>query len=291
MAFRLLIQTLSFLPLGVLYALMHTLVYPLAYYVIRYRRKVVQRNLRIAFPEKSEQERRTIEKQFYHWFCDMIAEVIYGYRATDEQMRERVVFHGQDETAELMLQHHGGFYILGHLGCWEWVADVAKRFKPRDAFESYFVYLRLKNESADEMMKVLRRKRGGDVIEMHPLLKRMVALRHEAKTPVYCMLADQNPSPQNLRYFTDMFGVQIPFQNGTETLAKKFDYPVFYVYITMPSRGHYEVWLETLAADPQATEEGEIMRRYVRRLEENIRQQPHIWLWTHNRFKYAKHVE
>ena len=48
------------------------------YYVVRYRRKLVEKNLRLSFPEKSEAERKQIARDFYHQFCDTIVETIYG---------------------------------------------------------------------------------------------------------------------------------------------------------------------------------------------------------------------
>ena len=70
---------------------MQALVYPLIYYVIRYRRKVVRRNIEASFPDKSITERRQLEKHFYHQFADLFAEIVHGYRASEEDMRERIV--------------------------------------------------------------------------------------------------------------------------------------------------------------------------------------------------------
>ena len=55
---------LSRLPLRVQYALADGVLYPLLYYVARYRRGVVEKNLRLSFPDKTEAERRQIAKGF-----------------------------------------------------------------------------------------------------------------------------------------------------------------------------------------------------------------------------------
>lgn len=55
----------AFLPMSVLYVLSDIL-YVLIYWVIRYRIKVVRRNLEASFPEKSEIELRRLERAFYH---------------------------------------------------------------------------------------------------------------------------------------------------------------------------------------------------------------------------------
>ena len=48
----------------------------LAYYLMGYRKKVVLNNLLIAFPEKTEQERIKIAKQFYKNLIDTFIETI-----------------------------------------------------------------------------------------------------------------------------------------------------------------------------------------------------------------------
>ena len=81
--------TISMLPFGVLYLLSDT-IYFLVYNVVGYRRKVVKKNLSSSFPEKSEQELRTIEKQFYHWFCDYMVETIKLLSISNEKLLEHI---------------------------------------------------------------------------------------------------------------------------------------------------------------------------------------------------------
>ena len=70
-----LFYTLSLLPFRILYG-MADIGYVLLYYIIRYRRGVVRKNLVTAFPEKSINDIKTIERKFYHWFCDYFLEAI-----------------------------------------------------------------------------------------------------------------------------------------------------------------------------------------------------------------------
>ena len=79
---------LSLLPLRVLY-LFSDAIYVLVYYVIGYRRKVVLDNLAIAFPEKSETERKRIAKRFYRNFIDTFIETIKLITASKEFILKR----------------------------------------------------------------------------------------------------------------------------------------------------------------------------------------------------------
>lgn len=280
-----LISILSRLPLQALYGLTNGIFFPLAYYVVRYRRKVVNKNLQLCFPEMDAKQRRLLGKRFYHWFADLIAEIIYGYRISDEELAQRVIFHGLAEREEEIKTHGGAMIMLGHIGCWEWIADVAHRFHDKD-IQTYFIYHALRNESTDKAMLHLREKRGGQLIEMRPLLRRMIALREEGGTHVYCMLADQKPSRKSMQYHTLFFGHEVPFLTGTERLAARWDYPVYFARITMPKRGYYEIYFETLSSTPGQETAGAITDAFAHRVEDNIKAQPEIWLWTHNRFKY-----
>ena len=106
------------------YALADGLIYPLMYYVVRYRRKIVAMNLSKAFPDKTEAERKQIAKGFYRQFCHTIVESLYGFRMTDEEMRQHVVFEGMDEVNRLIDAAGGGIFMLAHFGNWEWMASI-----------------------------------------------------------------------------------------------------------------------------------------------------------------------
>ena len=280
------IRILSVLPLRVLYAIASFVLYPLLYYVVHYRRSMVMSNIRYCFPEKSEAACKQMARQFYHHFADLCVEIIHAYRMSVEELRERVVFEGLDEAQAAFLQQKGGVFMLGHMGCWEWMADVAKRVD-RNRIHTNVIYLKLDNKSADCIMMQIREKRGCTPIEMHKLLREAVRLRKESsKAEVYCMLADQKPSWRSLQFYTDFFGHNTPFLTGSEKIARKFAYPVYYADITMPSRGHYNIRLLPITTNAQCCEEGFVSREYVKLLEANIIKQPSIWLWSHNRFKW-----
>ena len=61
----LLIRIFSLLPLSVLYGLADEVLYPLIRYVVRYRLKIVRKNIRMSFPEKTEKEQNAIINAFY----------------------------------------------------------------------------------------------------------------------------------------------------------------------------------------------------------------------------------
>lgn len=283
-----LIRILSRLPLPLLYFVADALVYPLMYHVVRYRRAVVAKNLRMSFPEKSAKQRRDLERQFYRRFASTIMEIIYGYRISDEEMRERFVFENVELVEELAHKNKGVFFMLGHLGNWEWIADIGKRYTDT-SIKEYNVYRQQKSPSADQAMLALRLKRGGGgCIEKKQLLRQLVAMRHADDPITIGLISDQKPSPRNAHVWTTFLNQETAFLDGGEVLARKFGYAVTYVHVESPKRGYYRARFEVITDNPAATNPTEITLAYARLLEQNILESPELWLWTHNRWKWSR---
>ena len=284
---RFLIRIFSLLPLCVLYMISDVILYPIVYYIARYRLKVVRKNLRNSFPDKSHDELKNIEKKFYHHFADLIVEVVYGYRVGDEEMRERVVFENVDLVEDLASKTHGVIAYLGHMGNWEWLVDLNKRFVNPSMVE-YNVYRQLKNPASDKMMLELRSKRGGECIEKNQLLRKLVMLRRADHPFVIGMLSDQKPSKRSSYAWTQFLNQETAFLDGSEVLAHKFGFSAVYAHIWSTKRGYYRIRFEQITDDPSTMQPEEMTKRYAELLEQNICAHPEQWLWTHNRWKWGR---
>ena len=283
----LIISIFSLLPLSALYRLADYFIYPLLRYIVRYRLQLVHKNIRLSFPHKSAQEQAQIVDDFYHNFSSIIVEIIYGYRASDEEMRQRVVFENMELLEDLAHRKHGVIAYLGHICNWEWIADVGKQFDDPTMVE-HNVYRQLKNPRANRAMLLLRGKRGGECVEKNQLLRKLVQLRHVQYPYVVGLIADQKPSPRNAHVWTTFLNQDTAFLDGGETLARKFDLGVVYAHIYSPQRGHYRIHFELITDNPNSMPQDSITLTYARLIEDNIRQYPHSWLWTHNRWKWGR---
>ena len=277
---------LSRLPLGVHYWLADWILFPLLYYVARYRRKTVDKNLRNAFPEKSEQERRQIARAFYHNFCDVMVETVYGYHCPADEMKQRVEIIGMDEANKLIDAAGGGIFMLAHMGNWEWQASVQQWLSP--GVTELNVYRQLKNQRFDALMLAIRARRGGQCVEKKQLLRTMVQYRAQLRPFTVGLICDQKPRPEVTRTWLTFLNQETGFLDGGEVLAKKFNIPVFYGHMARVSRGQYRSEVRLLSAAPLDTKEGEITTAFAKALEQNIGEQPHLWLWSHNRWKWKR---
>ncbi len=91
---------LALLPFPVLY-LFSDVFYLIMAHIVKYRHKVIGKNLRNSFPEKTDAELRRIEQGFYHWFCDYVVETFKLMTMSREQLMERMTFTGTEELNRL----------------------------------------------------------------------------------------------------------------------------------------------------------------------------------------------
>lgn len=283
--FYALIWTISWLPMRVLYVL-SDLMFPLIYHVARYRRKVVRRNLVNAFPDYSSKQITETEKKFYHYFCDLMVEIIRQLHAPKKEMKKRMAFENLDLLVKHAEQGKSVMIMMGHYGNWEW--NVAFSLFMPEWIQSSPIYQRLKNKQFDNLMLGLRSRYGAINIERNNLIRNILDMREKGVTGVFGMISDQSPKARHIRYRMQFLNQDTPVFLGTEQLAKKYNYPVYYLEVKRLKRGYYHGNFIPVSTDPEITEEYEITKKFMRMLEESIKERPELWLWTHNRWKHSK---
>jgi KDO2-lipid IV(A) lauroyltransferase len=281
--FYALLYLLTLLPLRVLY-MVSDLLFPLIYHVVRYRRKVVRSNLINSFPDKSKREIISIERKFYHYFCDVFIEAMYRINMSPQEVSRRITFENVELIEKIYAENKSAMLMMAHYGNWEWVSALSLHL-PKES-PLYGVYKRLTNADFDSMTYRLRLKYNMGNIEMRDLFKTMLQMGKAGEKGVFAMVSDQSPRKDSIRFSMMFMNQPTPVIVGTEVLARKFDYPVLILSITRPKRGYYHCKVEMLSASPKDEPEFSISEKYMRRLETDINQNPELWLWTHKRWKY-----
>ena len=283
---KVLVFILSKLPLRLHYWFSSWLLYPLIYYIVRYRRRIVELNIEHSFPNLSVCQRRTIVKAFYKQLTDMFVEDIYGYSASEEELLARVHFTNPDLVALLARQTGGCLMLLGHVGNWQWLCQIAKRLKPYGV-NTTFVYATQHNKSVNNLLLAMRSKSGGTVTPTSRLLRSMLEYDRQSLATAYGMLIDQKPRPEqeHLSYQNIFLHQPTKWQTGSDSLARRFSYGAVYAHISRPQRGYYVIDFRLITDDSQKEPENAITERFATLLEENIHQQPELWLWSHNRWR------
>lgn len=278
--YYLIVKPLSLMPMWILHRLADVL-YLLTYYIFGYRKKVVNANLKKAFPEKTHQERSVLAKGFYKNFCDVIIESIKLFSISEKELSKRMILHDLDN---LLPYYNEGKSIIGmisHVSNWEWMVISDTVMKHR----SLGIMTPLTNPFIYKKVVDSRTRFGCRAIPKSKIAK---VIAEEKEPTVYFFATDQSPHRAKSAYWADFFGIETAVQYGAEKFAKQYDYPVFHFRIRRIKRGYYEVHNSLLEANPQKADYGSILERYNMELEQHIRENPSDWLWTHRRWKHQK---
>lgn len=272
---------LSLLPLRVHYVISDGL-YLLLYLVIGYRRKVVRQNLTTAFPEKSADEIRHIERDFYHFFCDYIAESVKLMTISPENLRRRIVFKGTELIDEVVESGQSCAVYLGHYGNWEWVTSLPLWVTSKAQCGQ--IYHPIENPEFDRLFLRLRQRLGAVCIPMQDTLRRILEFRRDNQPVVIGYISDQKPHWVNIHHWVDFLHHDTPVLTGTERIAKKVNHAVFYLDVRRLRRGYYEAEFRLITRTPQQQPDYALTDAYFSLLEQSIQRDPAFWLWSHNRW-------
>lgn len=273
---------MQFLPLSFHY-LVSDLFYFLVYHVAGYRKKVVEENLAKSFPEKTEKERKTIERKFYRNFADLFIETLYFTHTPYRKMEKRLTLENIELVEQLLSEGKNVILLSGHLGNWEFF----QLFKIKLDAQKFFVYKRLGNKTFDQYYKQIRSKTG-IALEMSETFRTLYSYYREGKKYSALFISDQRPWRDYLKHWVTFMNQDTPVLTGTERIAKKTNAAVVYTEITSVKRGYQRFRFELIARDANAMPEFEITHTFMQKLEQSIRKYPDQYFWTHKRWKYKR---
>lgn len=279
------VNLISKLPFRVLYGISDFL-FLFIYYVVGYRKKVVRLNLQNSFPEKTIEERKKIERDFYRHFCDLILEGIKLQSISREEMAQRMRYIDYEPVVAHYAEGRSVMLLTSHFGNWEWLSSFSMHL-PKDK-PVYQVYKQQKDRVADRIVGKLRTRFGAENIEMRSLYRSLVQMKREGKLGMFGMISDQSPGLDSIHYWTEFLNQDTAMIDGTERIARKFNYPVYYGEVEKIERGRYTCTLIPICTNPSDSSEHEITEKYARLLEKTIQKQPPYWLWSHKRWKHKK---
>ena len=261
--------------------------YFLVYHLLHYRRKVVRQNLLRSFPEKDENEIKSIERRFYHNLCDMFVEAPKMLRMKSNGYQNRITYTNLELVQGLFEQGKNVFYALPHSGNWEWFGKMIPQLTPHKGLA---VYKMVKNPVFERVMLYLRTcDTDLEMMESKTVMRRLLELGDSCNAVL--MMADQSAHGSATDYWTEFLHQDTCWFTGIERLAKKMDYAIVFVDMRRNGRGRYEVSFELITDTPKAMNNGEIMERYVRCVERFIQDNPDNWLWSHRRWKHTRKAE
>jgi Kdo2-lipid IVA lauroyltransferase/acyltransferase len=276
----LILQLIAMLPLPVLYFFSDALYY-LLYYIVAYRRKVVRENLVRSFPEKGSTDILHIEKAFYRHFADLLVENIKMLRLSKEQMNLRMKLVNPELIEKYRDQGRSIVAVGGHYNNWEWTLGIVQHLK----YKTIGIYKPLNNKKMDGLINKSRTKFGSEMVSLKDVVRVLIKYRHENTKTFNVFVADQSPIWREVQYWTTFMNQLSAVYLGPEKLARQFNMVVLYGKVSKRSRGMYEIEFIPIEENAPDTREHEITEKFFRLLEDQIREAPEYWLWSHRRWK------
>jgi len=257
----------------------------LAYALAGDLRRTGATNLRLAFPEKSDDERAQLLRECF----DSLGRLLgffsqFSSRSLDE-LKQLMEVQGL-ENLEAAKACRGNRLILytGHLGAWELTSFGLSLVN----HPFTFLVRRIDNPRIEEMVDRVRKRFGNDTIDKLSAARSMLKILRAGRTPLG-LLPDLNTLDDEA-IFVDFFGVPAATTFVVAKLAVRMKTPLVPVFAPWSEeKGKYLLIVEPpIPADCTGDEEVDVRvltSKLTQRIENQIRQYPGQWLWIHKRWK------
>lgn len=270
---------LSLLPFRVLYLLSDFVAFLLGS-VFHYRKAVLDKNLSIAYPDKSTAEKEKIKKEFYRNFTDNFIELIKLISISKKELNKRFtanyeVYNNLYDTG-ISVQAH-----LGHFFNWE-MANLAYALNFK--YPLLVVYMPVTNKQFDRLLYYIRGRFGSKLISAAHFREQF----KKYSDGQYCLalVGDQSPAGPDGGFWVPFFNKPTPIVKGPEKGAVINNTAIILTTITKVKRGYYHSDSFLYTTTPRDLPEGEITKSMLRFIEEELRKNPSNYLWSHNRWKH-----
>jgi KDO2-lipid IV(A) lauroyltransferase len=251
--------------------------------VIRLRGRVVEENLRLAFPELSDDQRRRLAWRMWEHLFLMVIEIAHAPRKVhDTTWRRYIRFSNQREMMRTLFADRPRVIVSGHFGNFELAGYTFGLF----GFETYSVARPLDNRFLDRFVRGFRTARGQHILPKNGSSGEIAELLDRRGT--LSVLADQHAGPKGC--WVDFFGRPASTHKAIALFALSNDAPLLVGISRRLGRPlQYEMGNDS-AVDPRtlsAADRGvkELTQWFTRCLELAIRSAPEQYWWVHRRWK------
>lgn len=280
-----LLWLISILPFRIFYMLSDAICF-LVYRIIGYRKKVVRKNLELAFPDKKEEELDLIEARFYRHMVDLFMEMIKSMSISKKQLLKRMNYENLELIAKYEKEGRSIMLLTGHYASYEWLTSIGYFTKHK----SYAIYAPLSNKYFDRLVKRIRSRHNAYLISRYHTVNTIKKHQKEGELALYGFANDQSPQPHKAHYWRPFMGVTVPVFTNAERLAKDMEMVVVYIQTEKIKRGHYRATFKLVTDAPRDYPDYKITDIYTEMLEAQIKKDPAYYLWTHNRFKHKDKI-
>ena len=270
----------SLLPIQILY-LISKIIRFIVYDILCYREKVVIDNIQNTFIEKSQTEVIKLKNNFYDYFFELIVEIIKLLSISKDELNKRFTFSNINVIKQALKQNKSVIVVVGHYGNWEWALRSASNLIDTKIIG---VYKRINNTIFEWLLLKIRSNTNVLPVEIKSLPRELV---NNNEKKIYAMVADQSPTLEQSNVRINFLNRDTLVYTGVEKISKKYNMPVFYLNIKLISKGYYESTFEEINSKNINGKKLEITKEFFSKLENQIKSEPRLWLWSHKRWKHT----
>ena len=253
------------------------------YFIIPIRKDVTIKNLKMAFPNYSEEKIKKIAIGTYKSFAITLIETLYIPHISKTEMINSLKCFNLDLLNKKIEEKKATVILSAHFGNWEYLsASLALQL-------NYPLNMLIKvqrNPYVTEFMDKARTKWSNVVIPLGTAVRQIFKALYENE--IIIMAADQRGNVDGIRI--EFLGISSAVYSGPAVFALKTNADIIIAISVRQPDYSYKVEIAELPLndlpDNNDAKVEEICRRYLNFLEKLIRQYPEQWLWMHKRWKH-----
>ena len=254
------------------------------------RSSLTKRNLKLAFPNKNDDEIYNLAKKSYESLAITLAEIIL---MINNKLNIDELITGKDETLEKLKKYtknrkNGVVIITAHFSNWE----LAAQSLPLNGYPMIAIGRRGNNRLIEDNFTTPFRERYGNknVFKRNAMINIIKGLKADKNVG---LLIDQKAGGKN-SIKANFFGTPADTTTSIATLKLKYNPIILPIFMPRMSDGRYK----TIVCEPveyaaeEVNDKNEkielITQKYNDIFEEVIKKYPEQWFWMHNRWRLPK---
>jgi KDO2-lipid IV(A) lauroyltransferase len=240
------------------------------------------RNLELAFPHMSEEDRARILRGCFLNLGRLLGEVSHFPRATPESLREIIECEGLEHLEAARARGRGVIMFTGHLGAWELSSFALSAL----GYPLSFLVRRIDNPLVEQLIDKARTRFGNRSIDKRAAARPMLRTLHAGGT--LGILVDLNTQPHE-GIFVDFFGIPASTTLGLASMALRTNAAVLPIFVPWDEERQrflmrIEPPLEITRTGDEREDARQLTALFTSVIEKYVRRYPEQWLWIHKRW-------
>ncbi|MBI1954869.1 MAG: lysophospholipid acyltransferase family protein [Acidobacteria bacterium] len=253
------------------------------YWITPKFRRVAERNLRMALPNLTPQERKVIGRGVYQSLARLLAACAHFPALNAQNVQRAVFYEGLENYHEARARGRGVLFLTAHLGAWE-LGAFAHALR---GYPLHILYRPLDNPRLDRLVNRYRVLSGNTLIDKRNSAREVLSAL--ARNETIGILADQNSSLEE-GVFVNFFGIPACTTAGIARIALHTGAAVVPAFCVWDSgQRRFRIIFDKPLELPATGGKEESIRAATQQMtsvvEQYIRRYPDQWLWIHRRWK------